>query len=262
MSLNSKEVAALAERLENAELTKSPISKITNDFPNMDWDDAYAIQDTIRQRKIARGTQIAGLKAGLTSVAKMKQMNVEEPVFGFLCDYGAYPDGGEVPFDNFIAPRIEAEIAFVTKAEIKGPGCHIGAVLQAIDIVLPAVEILDSRYENFNFDLISVVADNTSAAGFVTGGRPRQISDLHLPTLGIVLEKNGAIVELAAGAAVLGHPAESVVMLANMLARKGETIPAGTFIMTGGVTAAVSIERGDHISVRYQDIGSIALKFV
>ena len=262
MTLTDAEVASLAERLENAEQNKSPITKITSDFPDMDWDDAYAIQDSIREGKIARGTRIAGLKAGLTSVAKMKQMNVEEPVFGFLCDYGAYPDGGEVPFDNFIAPRIEAEIAFVTKTEIKGPGCHIGSVLQAIDLALPAVEILDSRYENFNFDLISVVADNTSAAGFVTGGRARLVDELHLPTLGIVLEKNGQIVELAAGAAVLGHPAESVVMLANMLARKGLSIPAGTFIMTGGVTAAVSIARGDHISVRYQDLGSVSLRFV
>lgn len=262
MTLTEAEVAKLAERLEDAEHNKAPITKITNDFPNMNWDDAYAIQDAIRARKVARGTHIAGLKAGLTSVAKMKQMNVEEPVFGFLCDYGAYADGGEIPFDNFIAPRIEAEIAFVTKAEIKGPGCHIGSVMQATDLVLPAVEVLDSRYENFNFDLISVVADNTSAAGFVTGGRPRKMSDLHLPTLGIVLEKNGEIVELAAGAAVLGHPAESVVMLANMLARKGESIPAGTFIMTGGVTAAVSIARGDHIAVRYQDIGSVSMRFV
>ena len=97
MSLSDADIASLAEKLENAELNKAPITKITNDFPDMDWNDAYAIQDKIRERKIARGTHIAGLKAGLTSVAKMKQMNVEEPVFGFMCDYGAYPDGGEVP---------------------------------------------------------------------------------------------------------------------------------------------------------------------
>jgi 2-oxo-3-hexenedioate decarboxylase len=191
----------------------------------------------------------------------MKQMNVSEPVFGFMCDYGSRADGGEVEIDGFIAPRVEAEIAFVTKADIKGP-CHIGTVLQATDFVLPAVEILDSRYENFKFDLISVVADNTSAAGFVTGGNSRRVADIDLRTLGIVLEKNGEIVELAAGAAVLGHPAESIVMLANMLARKGEIIPAGTFIMTGGVTAAVGVERGDHIAVRYQHLGSVSMRFV
>ncbi|MGR9091167.1 MAG: 2-oxo-3-hexenedioate decarboxylase, partial [Gammaproteobacteria bacterium] len=259
MTLDTATVAALAERLENAELNRAPITKITDEYPDLDWGDAYAIQDEIRRRKVARGVQIAGLKGGLTSQAKMKQMNVEEPVFGFMCDYGAYADGGEVPFDRFIAPRVEAEIAFVTNREITGP-CHIGTVLQATDFVLPAVEILDSRYENFKFDLISVVADNTSAAGFVVGGNSRRVRDIDLRTLGIVLEKNGEIVDLAAGAAVLGHPAESIVMLANMLARKGQSIPAGTFIMTGGVTAAVGIERGDHIAVRYQHLGQVSMR--
>ena len=261
MTLDDATVSTLAERLENAELNRSPIAKITDEFPSLDWDDAYAIQGKIRERKVSRGIKVAGLKAGLTSQAKMKQMNVSEPVFGFMCDYGSRADGGEVEIDGFIAPRVEAEIAFVTKSEIKGP-CHIGTVLQATDFVLPAVEILDSRYENFKFDLISVVADNTSAAGFVTGGNSRRVEDIDLRTLGIVLEKNGEVVELAAGAAVLGHPAESVVMLANMLARKGESIPAGTFIMTGGVTAAVGVERGDHIAVRYQHLGSVSMRFV
>lgn len=261
MTLDDVTVSTLAERLENAELNRSPITKITDEFPSLDWDDAYAIQGKIRERKVSRGIKVAGLKAGLTSQAKMKQMNVSEPVFGFMCDYGSRADGGEVEIDGFIAPRVEAEIAFVTKSEIKGP-CHIGTVLQATDFVLPAVEILDSRYENFKFDLISVVADNTSAAGFVTGGNSRRVEDIDLRTLGIVLEKNGEVVELAAGAAVLGHPAESIVMLANMLARKGESIPAGTFIMTGGVTAAVGVERGDHIAVRYQHLGSVSMRFV
>jgi len=261
MTLDDATVSTLAERLENAELNRSPITKITDEFPSLDWDDAYAIQGKIRERKVSRGIKVAGLKAGLTSQAKMKQMNVSEPVFGFMCDYGSRADGGEVEIDGFIAPRVEAEIAFLTKSEIKGP-CHIGTVLQATDFVLPAVEILDSRYENFKFDLISVVADNTSAAGFVTGGNSRRVEDIDLRTLGIVLEKNGEVVELAAGAAVLGHPAESIVMLANMLARKGESIPAGTFIMTGGVTAAVGVERGDHIAVRYQHLGSVSMRFV
>jgi len=261
MTLDKATVAVLAERLENAERNRAPITKITNEFPDLDWDDAYAIQDEIRRQKIESGAQIAGLKAGLTSQAKMKQMNVSEPVFGFMCDYGACADGSEIEIDRFIAPRVEAEIAFVTNKEIAGP-CHIGTVLQATDFVMPAVEILDSRYENFKFDLISVVADNTSAAAFVSGGSAKRVQDIDLRTVGIVLEKNGEIVDLAAGAAVLGQPAESVVMLANMLARKNQVIPAGTFIMTGGVTAAVGVERGDHIAVRYQHLGSVSMRFV
>jgi 2-oxo-3-hexenedioate decarboxylase len=262
VTLDQATIAALANRLEDAESNRAPITKITDEYPDMDWDDAYAIQNAIRQSKLDAGCRIVGLKAGLTSQAKMKQMNVDEPVFGFMCDYGAFPDGGEIEIDRFIAPRIEAEIAFVTNRELAGPGCHLAQVLAATELVMPAVEILDSRYENFRFDLISVVADNTSAAGFVTGGRGRTIEALDLRTLGLVVEKNGRVVEVGAGAAVLGHPASSLAMLANNLARRGETIPAGTFVMTGGITAAIGVERGDSIAARFQELGSVSMRFV
>lgn len=262
MTLDQATIARLAARLEAAERNRQPLVKITDEFPQLDYDDAYAIQDAIRASKLAAGVRIAGLKAGLTSQAKMRQMHVTEPVFGFLTDYGAYADGGDVPFEQFIAPRIEAEIALVTHTELKGPGCHLAQVLAATDFVLPAVEILDSRYENFKFDLVSVVADNTSAAGYVCGGRPRLVDELDLPTLGLVVEKNGQVVETAAAAAVLGHPAASVAMLANHLARQCQTIPAGSFIMTGGITAALSVARGDAFTVRVQELGSVSLRFV
>ncbi|MBT7950269.1 MAG: 2-oxo-3-hexenedioate decarboxylase [Gammaproteobacteria bacterium] len=262
MTLSKEVIAQLAEHVENAELNKKAITKITDDYPDMDWEDAYAIQYAIRKRKQDRGTLIAGLKMGLTSHAKMKQMGVETPVFGFLTDYGSYADGAEIDTSNFIHPRIEGEVAVMTNKTLKGPGCHIGSVLAAIDFVMPAIEIIDSRYENFRFDLKSVIADNTSAAGYVTGSNMKRIEELDLPTLGVVLEKNGEIVELGAGAAVLGHPAASVAMLANMLAERGEEISAGTFIMTGGITAAVAVEKGDNINMRCQDIGSVSMRFV
>lgn len=262
MTLDEATIKALAERLETAERERKAITKITDEYPDLDWEDAYAIQNAIRDSKIAQGIRIAGLKAGLTSKAKMKQMNVEEPVFGFITDQGAWPDGGDIDMDRYIAPRIEAEIGIVTSRELAGPGCHIAQVMAAIELVLPAVEVLDSRYENFRFDLVSVVADNTSAAGFVTGGRARVPDEVDMPTIGLVVEKNGSVVEVGAGAAVLGHPAQSVAMLANNLARRGETIPAGTFIMTGGITAAIGVERGDAINVRFQDLGSLSMRFV
>ncbi len=262
MTLTDDVIAKLAGYLENAELNKKPVTKITDDYPDMDWEDAYAIQYAIRRRKQERGTKLAGLKMGLTSYAKMKQMGVEAPVFGFLCDYGSYPDGAEIDTSNFIHPRIEGEIAVMTRATLQGPGCDIAAVLEAIDFVMPAIEIIDSRYENFRFDLKSVIADNTSAAGFVTGSNIKRVEQLDLPTLGVVLEKNGEIVEVGAGAAVLGHPAASVAMLANMLAERGEVIAAGTFIMTGGITAAVAVEKGDNINIRCQDLGSVSMRFV
>ncbi|MCA0176488.1 MAG: 2-oxo-3-hexenedioate decarboxylase [Proteobacteria bacterium] len=262
MKLDQNTILGLAEHLEQAELQARDVTKITDDHPDMDWDDAYAIQDEIRRRKEARGSRTAGLKCGLTSFAKMKQMGVATPVFGFISDYMARPDGGEIKLAELIHPKVEAEICIVTKAPLRGPGCHVAAVMVATELVLPAVEVIDSRYRDFKFDLKSVIADNTSSARFVIGGRPRELDELDLRTLGVVLEINGEIRAMAAGAAVLGHPLAAVAMLANHLGARGQEIPAGTFVMTGGVTEAIAVKAGDSVAVRFQDLGTVSMRFV
>lgn len=261
MSLDAKTIESLAEHLENAELQAYDVTKITDDYPDMDWKDAYDIQWEIRRRKLARGNRICGLKMGLTSWAKMAQMGVETPIYAFLADYFALTDGCVVKTDELIHPKVEAEVSIVTNKPLRGPGCHIADVMAAIEYVIPTVEIIDSRYRDFKFDLKSVIADNASSSRFVVGGNAKKIEDLDLKTLGVVMEKNGQVVEVGAGAAVLGHPAASVVMLANMLAERDEEIPAGTFIMTGGITAAVTVEKGDAVTVRYQDLGRVSMTF-
>lgn len=261
MKLDKKTIQGLAEHLENAELNARDVTKITDEHPGMDWDDAYEIQDEIRRRKEARGHRTAGLKCGLTSFAKMKQMGVETPVFGFVSDYMARPDGGEIKMSELIHPKVEAEICIVTKAPLKGPGCHVAAVMAAVDFVVPAAEVIDSRYRDFKFDLKSVVADNTSSSRFVIGGRSRSLDELDLRTLGVVLEINGEIRAMAAGAAVMGHPLAAVAMLANHLGARGQEIPAGTFIMTGGVTEAITVNAGDNVNVRFQDLGNVSMRF-
>ena len=262
MALEKQTIAGLAEHLETCELQARDTLKITDEHPTMDWDDAYAIQAEILRRKLARGSRLIGLKAGLTSHAKMKQMGVDSPVFGFLVDYFSVPEGGEVKTAELIHPKVEPEIAFVLKRALKGPGCHIGAVLAATDFVLPGIEVIDSRYRDFKFDLKSVVADNTSAARFVVGGQALPPDRVDLRTLGVVMEKNGEVVAIGAGAAVLGHPAAAIAMLANHLGRRGEEIPAGTLILSGGVTEAVAVKAGDHVSLRLQGLGSVSLRFV
>ncbi|GAC05701.1 2-oxo-3-hexenedioate decarboxylase [Paraglaciecola chathamensis] len=261
-NLTKEQVNQLAEHLENAELEAYEVTKITDDFPDMTYEDAFDIQWEIRRRKEVRGNKIVGMKMGLTSWAKMKQMGVENPCYGFLADYFSVPDGGEIKFDELIHPKIEAELAFVTKKALKGPGVHIADVLAATDFVMPAVEVIDSRYKDFKFDLKSVIADNSSSTRFVTGGRMKPASELDLKNLGVVMEVNGEVVEVGAGAAVLGHPAASVAMLANMLGERGEELPAGSFVMIGAITAAVPVNKGDNFTVRYQDLGTLSGKFI
>lgn len=261
MQLDQSTIAALAEHLEDAELNARAVGKITDRYADMDWEDAYAIQDAIRARKEARGTPVSGLKMGLTSPAKIKQMGVKEPIYGFLNGLHAYRTGAGIDTASLIHPKVEAEIGFVLKRPLKGPGCHVGEVLAATDYVVGTVEVIDSRYENFKFDLKSVIADNTSAARYVVGDTYRQVAGLDLRNLGIVLRKNGAVATVASGAAVLGHPAASVAMLANMLGARGREIPAGVLIMTGGATEAVAVEKGDRVSVDFQWLGSVSMEF-
>ena len=128
--------------------------------------------------------------------------------------------------------------------------------------MVAGLELIDSRYRDFKFDLPSVVADNCSSSRFAVGGRMGRPGDLDLRTLGVVLEKNGETVALAAGAAVLGHPAAAVAALANHLGARGQEIPAGTLILSGGVTEAIPVKPGDHVAVHVQHLGAVSLRFV
>jgi 2-oxo-3-hexenedioate decarboxylase len=261
MALDQGDIAALADYLEQAEMEARAVPQISSRHPGITEADGYAIQHEIRRRKQARGVKIVGVKAGLTSRAKMKQVGVDQPSYGFLADYFAVNDGDAIAIEKLIHPRVEPEIAFVLKRPLEGPGCHIGAVLAATDFVMPALEVIDSRYENFKFDLASVVADNSSSARFVLGGRCRPLEDLDLRTIGLVLEKNGAPFAFGAGAAVLGHPAAAVAMVVNLLARRGEGLPEGALVMTGGATEAAPVAAGDHVQLRTQSLGSVSVRF-
>lgn len=262
ITLSREDVVRLAERVEGAQTRAYAIPKLTDEYPNMTIGDGYAVQLELRKRFLAAGHRQVGWKAGLTSKAKMIQMGVNVPSIGFLTDRMSRPESSAISTSDLVHPRVECEVAFVMKKTLQGPGCNAADVLAATDYVLPAVEIIDSRFSGFKFDLPSVVADNGSSARFVGGGRARYAEDLDLRTLGVVMEKNGEIVTMGASAAVLGHPAEAIAMLVNILAELGENLPAGSFVMSGGITEAVAVKPGDSIVARFQELGSVSMRFV
>lgn len=262
ITLSREDVVRLAERVEGAQTRAYAIPKLTDEYPDMTIGDGYAVQLELRKRFLAAGHRQVGWKAGLTSKAKMIQMGVNVPSIGFLTDRMSRPESSAISTSDLVHPRVECEVAFVMKKTLQGPGCNAADVLAATDYVLPAVEIIDSRFSGFKFDLPSVVADNGSSARFVGGGRARYAEDLDLRTLGVVMEKNGEIVTMGASAAVLGHPAEAIAMLVNILAELGEDLPAGSFVMSGGITEAVAVKPGDSIVARFQELGSVSMRFV
>ncbi|MDQ0163060.1 2-keto-4-pentenoate hydratase [Bacillus alveayuensis] len=247
-----------AEFLLQAENERREVLKITNDFPDMTVEDAYKIQEQLVDIKLKQGHRIIGPKMGLTSRAKMEQMKVEEPIYGYIFDYMVIPENGSVSMSEHIHPKVEAEIAFILGKDLEGPGISGVQVLQATQYVVPALEIIDSRYKNFQFTLQDVIADNASSSRVVFGSRLLSPEQLDLDLVGVTLSINGEIKDLGAGASVLGHPANSVAMLANMLARKGEKLQAGEIILTGGITGAVMLSTGDFVSAKFDGIGEVS----
>lgn len=259
--LDTATIGLIADIVDDAQTNAHTITKFTDAYPAMTIDDGYAVQDELLRRWEARGRRLAGLKAGLTSKAKMVQMGVDVPSFGMLMQDTCYPEGSVIPMAGLIHPRVESEIAFFTKAELAGPEVSIAEVLAATDFVQPALEIIDSRFEKFKFDLISVIADNGSSARFVLGGRPRRPAELDLATIGIVMERNGEPVALASSAAVLGNPVNAIQMLVAWLHKRGRVLPAGSIVLSGAATEAAPVVAGDVVSARFQSMGSVTVRF-
>jgi 2-oxo-3-hexenedioate decarboxylase len=261
VTLSATDIDRLRQRVETAQTTATAIPKLTNDYPGMTMDDGYAVQMALRKSYLGQGRQQIGWKAGLTSKAKMAQMGVDVPSIGFLLRDMARPENTAISVTGLVHPRVECEVAFVLAKDLAGPDVTREDVLDATDHVLPAIEIIDSRFSGFKFDLESVVADNGSSALYVGGGRPRKPRGVDLRTLGVVMEVNGEIAAMGASAAVLGHPADAVAMTAKILHGLGETLPAGSLILSGGITEALAVKPGDHVIARFQDLGDVSIRF-
>ena len=254
----NQEYKEIAQYLVAAEVEKREVIKITSEInPNLTVEEGYLVQQELVNIKMSEGKKIIGPKMGLTSQAKMKQMNVDEPIYGYVFDYMLIENGGGLSFHELIHPKVEAEIAFVIGEDIEGPGVTGAQVLAKTEYVLPALEIIDSRYENFNFTLPDVIADNASTSRVVFGTSLKKPDQLDLDLVGATLSINGEMKELGAGAAVLGHPANSIAMLANMLSRKGEKVRKGDVILTGALTGASILAAGDFVSGKFDGLGEV-----
>ncbi|MEH7249073.1 fumarylacetoacetate hydrolase family protein [Neobacillus niacini] len=248
----------IADYLVAAEVEKREVVKVTKVFkPDLTVEEAYQVQELLVQKKLDDGYRIIGPKMGLTSKAKWDQMGVSEPIYGFVFDYMQVNNDGVLPFTELIHPKVEAEIAFLIGEDIEGPGITGAQVLAKTQFVLPALEIIDSRYENFNFTLPDVIADNASTSRVIFGNERKKPSEFDLELVGATLSINGQMKEHGTGAAVLGHPANAIAVLANMLARKGDRIKKGEIILSGALTSAVLLTVGDFVSAKFDGLGEV-----
>jgi 2-oxo-3-hexenedioate decarboxylase len=259
--MTSDRIQQLAEIVDDAAINLTEIGMLTADEPDLTIERAYDVQEASIARRLGRGERLVGMKMGLTSRAKMEQMGVHEPIYGRLTGSMVLADGGAVRLAELIHPKIEPEVAFIMKRDLRGPVTPAQA-LDAVAGVCAALEIIDSRYRDFKFTLPDVIADNTSAVLFVLGSTLIPADRVNLGNLGIVMEVNGAIVETGSSAAIYEHPARSLAELANMLARRGQWLEAGQVVLAGGATAAIPLKPGDHVRVEIDEIGSAEIVVV
>ena len=259
--MDTKTIKEVADFLHSAEKEKREVVRLTKEvYPDFTIEEGYLAQEELVRQKLAEGHKIVGPKMGITSEAKMKQMHVDDPIYGYVFDYMQVEDGETIRVSDYIHPKVEPEVGFVLKEDLTGPNVTAEEVLAKTAYVFPGIEIIDSRYENFDFTLPDVIADNTSAAGAVFGTTLRNPEGMHLDTIGVSLVINGKVAALGTGADVLEHPANSVARLANMLAKKGQSVKAGEPILTGGITAAVRIQPGDHVCAKFgEGLGEVNL---
>ena len=254
-------VAEVADRLWQAEIEHSPISPITDAHPELVLQDAYAIQTYNIERRVAAGRVIRGRKVGLTSRPMQELLGVSEPDFGVLLDDMFVEDGDEVPLETMLQPRVEAEMAFVIGADLTGPGVTTSNALTAIAGVLPAIEIVDSRIADWKIRLIDTVADNASSGKLVIGGKLTKVTDFDLRLAGMVMTRNGAVIDTGAGAAALGNPARCVAWLANKLATFGASLHADDVVLPGAVHRMVPVQPGDVFRAEFAYLGAVTARF-
>jgi len=250
-----------ADTIIEAQKTRKQATQLSVTFPNIDFEDAYAISTEVAKRRMAAGEKLIGHKVGLTSKAMQASVQIDEPDFGYLFENMMVADGAKVPHENYCAPRVEVELAFVLGKPLKGPGIGITDVLRATEYVVPAIEIVDARMVNPR-KIFDTISDNGAAAGIVVGGRPVGPMDVDLRWVGGLLYRNSEIEETGVAAGVLGHPAMGVAWLANKLASLGTPLEAGHLVLAGSFTRVVWAQKGDTIRADFGSLGSISLQFV
>jgi len=259
--LSQQTIESISRDLYSAERDRRTLRPITETYPEIDIDTAYKIQLGLVQLKDADGEKIVGKKIGLTSKAMQKMLNVDQPDYGHIFDNMVLQDGVVFRVAELIQPKIEPEIAFILDREIKGPGVTPMQVLAATRFVVPALEIIDSRIEGWRIKLCDTIADNASSARVVLGSSPKRVDERDLKLVGMILEKNGDIVQTGAGGAVLGHPAVAVAWLANAVGQFGVSLNAGDIIMPGSLCGAVDVGAGDLLQASFDGLGTVSVRF-
>ena len=252
---------AFGEALYQALRKRRTLVPLIEQDPSLSIDDAYAISLDFLARRVRDGEKVIGKKIGVTSKAVQDMLGVHQPDFGFLTDWMQVD--GDIGIDDkaLIAPRAEAEIAFVLRHSLVGPGITAADVMEATDYIAPCFEIVDSRIQDWKIGIVDTVADNASCGVFVLGAARADPRMHDLPALHVTVTKNGAPLSEGYGSAVQGDPAQAVAWLANTLGAHGVTLDAGDIILSGSLVPLAPAVRGDVFEMTLHGIGTCSARF-
>lgn len=260
--MDKSKIEKYGDELYEALVNRKAVAPLTDREADITIEDAYQIQQRMIQRRLDTGETIIGKKIGVTSKVVMDMLKVDQPDFGMMTSGMVFNEGEAIDTSTMIAPRAEAEVAFVLKSDLQGPGVTAADVLRATECVVPCFEIVDSRIQDWKIKIQDTVADNASCGLFILGDQavsPRQVD---LVTCGMVVEKNGQQISTGAGAAALGSPVNCVAWLANTLGHFGIGLKAGEVILSGSLVPLEPVKAGDFMRVDIGGIGSASVRFV
>lgn len=255
-------VETIAASLLQAEQTRQPIMPIREQLgSDATVDDAYAIQELNTERALENGRRLVGRKIGLTSVAVQKQLGVDSPDFGMLFADMAYGDGEVIPQGLLIQPKVEAEIALVLKADLNQKQHTYADILSATDYALAAIEVVDSRIENWKISLLDTVADNASSAAYVLSSKPVKLQHVDLSNCQMTMTRRGEVVSQGIGKACLSNPLNAAIWLADEMVKRDRPLKKGDLVLTGALGPMVAAQSGDEFVVEIDGFGSVTAVF-
>ncbi|HAV29039.1 MAG TPA: 2-keto-4-pentenoate hydratase [Saprospirales bacterium] len=250
-----------AAKLRQAQATKTPISPLRDDIGEYNEELAYAIQQVNTNHKLVDGARIVGKKIGLTSIKVQEQFGISTPDFGILFDDMEVLNGLSLPISEVMQPKIEGELAFVLGGSLDNDKLTIVDIINSIDYVLPSLEIVGSRIENWNIRIADTVADNASASHYVLGHTPKMLDDIDIVNCKMNMTINGELKSSGSGKDCLGSPLNAVLWLARKMQAVGQPLQAGELILSGSLGPMVVVNAGDHVEAEFEGLGSVSISF-
>ena len=251
----------IAYELFKAERDVYEVTKFVDQYPELTVEKAYDIQDKlIDLKRKQEQTKTSGFKLGLTSKAKQQMMGVHEPSYGVLLANMELDAQQAISLKTLIHPKIEPEIAFIFKEDLPGPVVTVAQVLAATDYVTAAMEIIDSRYLNFNFTLSDVIADNSSSSRYIVSTQKYAVTEVDLVNMGCIFTQNDEIFATSTAGSIMGHPARAIAWMANKLIARGQKIRAGDVVLSGALTGSATMHEGERFTVSFDGMESLSVQ--